>query len=187
MRGEKRIEFDFEFEYSANGQFASSRELCLRAPGLGKFEVHATMQAFVAQTFGNLHSMRDSFSQEETETQPDNDQQKDLTQFIAMGLGVDEYPNFFRYVYRTLTNCPRLAYVDDGNNKQPVTDAVWESIEQRGGMEAINRVVSEFTDFFFTALASKDESGADKLTGSSEPTKVDSNTNTQKTSRTRKS
>ena len=192
MRGEKTVTFDFNFEYSHDGNFVEANTITLRAPGLGKFDVHNTMQAYVSKAVVSFAAqLRDankgqpdqSTDDEDVSDTSEPDDDKDVMVIMAMGLDLDVYPKFAAYVQRVLTNTPKLATI--GDTKVPITDAVWSSIEERGGIEAANKIMSEFTSFFFDALGSKKASGKGKPLSSASPSKGPSPSNTPKTSRSK--
>lgn len=193
MRGEKTVTFDFNFEYSHDGNFVEANTITLRAPGLGKFDVHNTMQAYVSKAVVSFAAqLRDANKGQPDQSTDDDDvsdtseaqdEDKDVMVIMAMGLDLDVYPKFASYVQRVLTNTPKLATI--GDTKAPITDAVWTSIEERGGIEAANKIMSEFTSFFFDALGSKKGNGKGKLPSSASPSKGPSPSNTPKTSRSK--
>lgn len=192
MRGEKTVTFDFNFEYSHDGNFVEANTITLRAPGLGKFDVHNTMQAYVSKAVVSFAAqLRDankgqpdtSDNDEDVSDTSEQDEDKDVMVIMAMGLDLDVYPKFASYVQKVLTNTPKLATI--GDTKMPITDAVWASIEERGGIEAANKIMSEFTSFFFDALGSKKANGKGKHHSSASPSKGPSLSNTPKTSRSK--
>lgn len=181
MRGTKTITFDdCEFTYSKGGQFVRGNQITVREPGLGKWEVHSQMTAYVSKAalaFSRLAAgmqVPDRPVEDEPEV-ADQDEQQDVMQLMAMGLGVDEYPKFASYVKRVLTGSPRLASVGE-DGESAVTDEVWDSLAENGGMEAVTRVMSEFTGFFFEALNKRraKRSGAVTAPTSASPTKAPS-------------
>ena len=193
MRGEKTVTFDFNFEYSYDGNFVEGNTITLRAPGLGKFDVHSTMQAYVSKAVvafaaqirdANKGQTQDTSSDdEEVSDTSEQDEDKDVMVIMAMGLDLEVYPKFAAYVQRVLTNTPKLATI--GDSKVPITDAVWQSIEERGGIEAVSKIMSEFTSFFFDALGSKKANGKGKPLSSVSPSRGPSPSNTPKTSRSK--
>jgi hypothetical protein len=183
MRGSKTIEFDFDITYSKGGQFVTTRQITVREPGLGKYDVHATMTAFVSKaalSFSKLaKEMRGAGGQQPEQSEPSappaDDDDQDVMQLMAMGLGIDEFPKFATYVKKAMTGSPRVATVGEGTD-QAITEEVWESLDQNGGMEAVNKVMSEFTGFFFEALNKRQakRTGAATSATSSSPTKAPS-------------
>lgn len=188
MKGEKTINFDFAFQYSEGGKFAEASSITVRAPGLGKFDVHTTMSAYVgkaALAFTRLASEMPQQAAAEADDdsgEPKTDDQ-DVMQLMAMGLGVDEFPKFAMYVKRALTGTPKLAHVTD--TKIGLTDEIWESIEAGGGMEAVQKVMSDFAGFFFEALGGRraKANGAEPAPTSASPTKAASPMRPRATSR----
>lgn len=205
MRGEKTIEFSPEFnvKFSNKGKFTESTGVVVREPGLGKFEVYTTMSAYVADALRKIYADKSERKQaapaaaapapietEEPDLDENSDQDVDVLVFMRMGLGPDRYPAFMRYVKNVLTSSPKLANVI-GDDKQGLTDEVWESISEGGGMKAVEKVLSEFTGIFFDALdasaSPQKKSGAKSSTSSDLPRPATSPTTVPATSRLRKS
>lgn len=180
MRGSKTLTFDFEFTYSKGGQFVKHNRITVKEPGLGKWEVHSQMTAYVSKAalaFSKLAAdmQQPARIEDEASEAPNPDEEQDVMQLMAMGLGVEEYPKFANYVKRVLTGAPRLASVgEDGDGA--VTDEVWESLAENGGMEAVSRIMSEFTGFFFEALGKRraKQNGAATAPISASPTRAPS-------------
>ena len=177
MRGEKTIDLGFMVDVSVGGEYVPADNVTVRAPGLGKFDVHTTMQAYVSQAVLNFSKMRGEMtaameSDDDDDAAPaaTGDDEQDVMMIMAMGLK-SEYPAFAAYVKKVLTNS-KLASVGDSK----LTDEAWIAIEEAGGTEAALRVMSEFTGFFFDALGSKRKTGSDKSPTSSSRTKAGSNT-----------
>lgn len=189
VKGIKTIDFDFDITYSKGGQFVATRQITVREPGLGKWEVHSQMTAFVGKAALAFSKLAADMAQpagdgEAPATDVDVDEEKDLMSLMSMGLGVDEYPKFANYVKKVLTGAPRLAYVGE-DQAQAITDEVWESLAENGGMESVTRVMSEFTDFFFMGRAKRQakRNGADTPPISASPTRAPSPTARRPTSR----
>lgn len=180
VKGIKQIDFDFDITYSKGGRFVTTRQITVRAPGLNRFEVHAAMTAYVnkaalafTEIAGKLQGSAPA--QPEAPTQPPetaSEDDQDVIQLMAMGLGIEKFPEFVVYVKRVLTNSPRLATAGESGD-QALTDEVWESLEANGGMEAVHRVMSEFTGFFFEAMGKRQakQSGVASAPTSASPTK----------------
>lgn len=190
-RGEKTLTFDFPIRFSENGEWSETDKITICAPGLGKYDVYTTMQSYVGKALltwsrgekAKQDAQTTSTLDDDDEKPEASDENKDVMLYMSMGLDTETYPKFASYVQRVLTNSPKLARV--GDNKAPLTDDVWASIEEQGGMEAVTRIMSEFVDFFFEALESKKKRGAGKSRSSSSPTKADSPSSGAKTSRSK--
>ncbi len=201
MRGETILTLDDPIKISENGNFAEVTSLTLRAPGLGKRHVHATMTAFVMEAISSLQSRRSSL-EAMAKTQPadvggslnvdDEDAPKaaekdedplGVWQMMAMGLGPERFQQFSDYVMKTLTGTPKLATA--GDNGSPVTDAVWEALDEVGGMDAVDRVLGTFTGFFLVDRKSKRTSGPATSPSSSSATKAQFPSSTRANSRSR--
>jgi hypothetical protein len=151
-RGRARIEFDFEFEYSANGEFHRASAIELRAPGRGQIGVHNRMTAWVssamvslAKAQSDLKGMLDSIDSDEAAEKVDEGGGAGMLTTLAMGLNPEKYDEFVSYVMKALTNSP-LAVV--AGSEARITDAVWDSIEAEGGLEAVMEIIGTFAGFF---------------------------------------
>lgn len=192
MRGEKTIKFDFPIRFPENGTWGESDFITVRAPGLGKFDVYNTMRAYVGKAVVNITKINDGRKKDDDIT-PDDDEavtpakddkdEQDVMMIMSMGLDVETFPKFAHYVQKVLTNAPKLATI--GENRVAITDEAWLSIEDQGGMEAISKVMSEFTGFFFDALGSPKKNGSAKPTGSVMPIRDISPTSGAKNSRSK--
>lgn len=193
-RGTKTITFDFPILYPVDGQYLETNKITVNSPGLGKYDVYSTMKSYVGKAMLNMSKARAGIKSDEElkiALQDDDeapaqdageDEDRDVMIIMAMGLSTEDYPKFATYVQKVLTGSPRLATV--GDEKCAITDEVWTSIEENGGMEAVNRVMSEFVGFFFDALPSPKKSGRSKSpTSSSQPRPPSQTQNTSKTSR----
>lgn len=193
MKGENTVEFDFTFQYSRGGKFEEGHSITIRAPGLGKYDVHTTMTAYVgraALAFAKLASSdsgqpaphADSSAEADQPSGEDQDEQ-DVMQLMAMGLGVEEFPKFAMYLKRVLTGTPKLARVTDTD--VGISDEIWESLEANGGMDAVHRVMSDFTGFFLGSMAARQQkpNGAAPAHSSASPTKAPSPTRQRVNSR----
>lgn len=184
MRGTKTIEFETPFRYSTNGVYSETTTVTIRAPGLGKFDVHNRMQAYVMEAMFALAKraaeMR-GFADAKKSALEDEDKPSaevpdppgsEIMDQISVGLGHVKYPEFAGYVKRVLTNTPKLATV--GEDRQPLTDEVWEAIEETNGTAAAMDILGSFAGFFVNALGSKKPTGSARSATSSSPTKADS-------------
>ena len=194
MASQRTVTFDFDFDYPNSGAYGRTNKVTVSAPSFSNYEVYSTMQGYVSQALLNFAKLRGETAkseaeveEDETETKDDEPDDRDVMVIMAMGLGVDAYPKFASYVKRVLTNS-RLAVVGEpGDTIVKITDEVWDSIVKEGGMDSAQKIMSEFTGFFFDALASKGKSGPAKSPTRSSPTVVASPTNTRSASRGRNS
>jgi hypothetical protein len=142
MRGERTIELP-EFEFSQGGEFRKATSITVRAPGFKKRAIHAAMSGYVSEGLigvaKKVQGMSGDTDAEARAAEPD------AVALMSMGLG-SKYPDFHEVALRAITNSPTIACVSDTD--VPITDSVWESIEQAGGMAAVDKVVSGFTSFF---------------------------------------
>ncbi len=190
MRGEHTIEFDVPFQYSDGGKFKEASSITVRAPGLGKYHIHTVMVSFVYKglmsftTSGQAMKEIASYLKPVEDEDEDGDQQKaeddpekDIMPVLAIGLGTETYPQFAAFVRKSLTDSPKLATI--GDTGLPVTDEVWESIEETSGIDEVMRVFNAFTNFFNKADSkSKKGNGKKRSRGSSSRTKAASTTST---------
>lgn len=180
-RGETVVTFDFEFSYSKGGQFVPTNRIVVRAPGLSLLDIHGAMKSHVAQAQKGAMSFlvqaqaaRESMGVEE-EKPEDPNAEPDVLQLMSMGLSPDEHTKFLVYVKKVLSNRVALAYVGDAASPSPITDEVWDQIEEHGGIEAFERIVNAFTSFFFAGLSrptSTPTNGSAESPGSASPTKA---------------
>lgn len=179
-RGETVVTFDFEFSFSKGGQFVPANRIVVRAPGVAHLDIHSAMKAYaskVAMAMSEFASRAKQVSDEDDTNKPDPDAEQDVMALMAMGLGTEEFPKFVQYVKRALSNRHALASVGDYDpaNPTPITDEVWDQLESAGGMEAIDKVMSAFTNFFFEALLrqnSRTKNGSADSHGSAPATKA---------------
>ncbi len=189
-RGEKTTEYEHGFEYSHEGSIVEGTAITVRAPGLVDLAVHARMQSIcnraLIEFFPVVKKMRDEArDDEEAETaaaeadaEPAEGKKKpeiDALQIISYGLGEDGYASFVAWLKKTLTGNARLAFV--AGTRQPLTDEIWASLEDRGALKSVLSVLSDFSSFFFTlsgeTSASESASGAgSSSTSASAPKEV---------------
>lgn len=170
-RGEKVVTFDFNFTYSEKGSYVEANTITLRAPGLAKFDTHARMKGWVGKAVlaFTSNAKPSGAAQADEEPEQGGDDNQDVMQIMSMGLGVDDFATFATFVKKTLTNST-LATV--GDRGVLLTDEVWMDLEKHGGMEAVMKVMSDFTGFFFEALTSRKKNGAAPAPSSVSPIKV---------------
>lgn len=197
MRGTKTLQLPFEFEYSDGGTYVTTNEVTLTAPGIDRFHVHATMHAYVmdalfamAKRAVELQGASEARKNAEEEEYEGDDQQdkkeiegKEFFDQLALGMGIDKFPNFVTYVKKILTNNVHLARV--GQGKMPITDETWERIEEAGGMEAVKDIIGTFSSFFVNSPGASKANGSEKLPISSSPSKAGSPTSTSTRSRSK--
>ena len=175
MRGQKVITFPFEFEYSHEGQFKKEFGITVRAPGIELFNVHNKMIAFASEAevglaikFSRVNRDKPEAADEEEAKPKAPETDEEMVQRVigaySMGLGSEAFPNFMLFLKTTLTNNSRLATI--GDTKIPVTDLVWNAIDNAGGMDAINMILRSFAGFF---LKQPDSQASEKANGSNSP------------------
>lgn len=152
MKGETQIEFEFDFEFTEAGRTEKSNSITVRAPGYRRIELHDKMVALVNEALiglvpkiGDLDRSAGAVSDGEPAAG-----QRDALMMLAMGLGNERFPGVMTMIRKQLTNAPDIAFVT--GSQEPVTDLVWESLADGGGVEAVNQVVSTFVDFFMPDL-----------------------------------
>lgn len=193
MRGEKTIKFDFDINYpTGNGQYAATREVTLRAPGLSKSDVFYTLKGYVSKAvtgFAKIHAgtkkrTADQAAGDDEENEGYDKEEVDTMYLMGAGLDIDDYQVFSNYLRRVLTNSSKLASL--GDSKAPLSDEAWLEIDAAGGMDAVNKVLAGYVDFFLEPLMSKSKSGKNKSTGSDSPARATSHTTSVKISPSRK-
>lgn len=185
MRGEATLVFDEPFEISENGSFVRVNTVTVRAPGLGKAHVHATMQAYVMEAVMGMQRKRPELMQQsKAERSPLDpvggpiEEPKDaiesaedeyalVLQLMSSGLGVERWPAFFDYVYTQLT-LSKLASA--GESGTQLTKETWDSIEQTNGMEAVERIIGAFGSFFTKSMLQRKTGSGPSPTSSSHRT-----------------
>ncbi|MDX2308084.1 MAG: hypothetical protein NW216_07595 [Hyphomicrobium sp.] len=181
MRGEKIVEFEKPFLYSFNGQFEEATSITVRAPGLPHLAVHAKVQAALARAilaFPRPDRKPDAADEGVDHGEDESDgasgaaPEIDALQVLAAGYDENGYADFLKWLKRTLTNQPKLAFVT--GTDCPVTDEVWDSISEEGGLDAVFKVLSAFVGFFLAALGadSKKTNGPPAVAGSASRTKA---------------
>lgn len=179
-RGETAVTFDFEFSYSKGGQFVPTNRIVVRAPGLALLDIHGAMKSHVAQAQkGAMDFLLKAQAAREgapEEAQPeDPNAEPDVLQLMSFGLSPDEHTKFLVYVKKVLSNRVALAYVGDAASPSPITDEIWDQIEEHGGIPAFEKIVNAFTSFFFAGLSrptSTPTNGSAESPGSVSPTKA---------------
>lgn len=166
MRDMKTIDLGFTFQFSKGGQIADATEITVCEPGYDKRAVYRRMQGYVAQAQKGLLRMRseqrstaapaptepplEGKSAAEPEAEPD------ALFIMRMGLSVDEYEAFASYVQRELTNNKSLAFVGSNpDDRSPVGEDVWMSLDRHGNMDAIDKILSEFAGFFLSGRSTR--------------------------------
>lgn len=197
MRGTKKIEFGFSFEFSENGAYASTNTVAVTAPSIASFGVHQHMRASVVEAlFGaakraaELHGIAEARRRaiDEDEAAAASAEQvvptgSETLDQIALGLGPDKFTAFAAYVRSVLTNNAKLARVGQGNT--PITDEVWERIEEAGGMEAVAEIIGTYAVFFVPSPTSRTPSGTSSHPISSSHTRAASASNSPSRHRSR--
>lgn len=181
----KTIRFDFEFEYPAHGRNERASAITVCEPPYAQRDVLRRMQAYVAEM---QRGIMKTFTPEQLDEAARRREQGGSNQgeepeaetaaienlaSMRMGLGVEEYVKFADYVQRALTNAKGLAFVgEDPDSRVPITDLVWVNLSNAGGMEAVDRVLSEFVGFFTATRPAPKVSTTPTGTGSSVPLAV---------------
>lgn len=164
----KIVNFDFSFDYPANGKYESATAITVCEPGFDGRDVFRRVSAYVASAQKGLLKMFAGQTREQIEDEveakteaPKKDDDKDdgIDSLVTMrmGLTIEEYEQFLKFVERALTGNKLLAYVGtDADNRVQVTEEVWRNIAQAGGLSEMERVHEAFVSFFFdTRPASK--------------------------------
>lgn len=202
MRGMKTVDLGLTVDKVTvrDGGIVDVSTVTLRAPALGKLDVHSTMKTFVedglagfqvkqaqlARAAGiDLQAEQQKFLEaqraaqdERPETETEDDDEEDPAEnmaIMASGLGRTEYPEFVRYVKKVLTDCPKLADIGSDENGKPyaISDDFWNRLDQiDGGMDAAMRIMGAFADFFIASPTSRKKSGKKKSTTSAKRTKA---------------
>lgn len=153
MRGTQTITFDFDFDYAHKGEFDTANAIVVKAPGLKDYAVHAWMKAAVTDALfnfaGRFAHLRDQAGEEAGGGTSDSDEQDSLM-ILSGGMG-KAFPEFVERLRKTLTKAPHLAHVAV-EGEPPLTDKVWESLAEKGGLEACDRVLSGFCGLFLHDL-----------------------------------
>lgn len=197
MRGTKKIEFDFAFEFSEGGSYVSANCVTVTAPSIAAFGVHQHMRAsVVASLFGaakmaaELHGVaearRRAIDEEEAaaaSSEPIIPTGAETLDQIALGLGPEKFTAFAAYVRGVLTNNAKLARVGQGST--PITDETWERIEEAGGMEAVAEILGTFAGFFVPSPTSPMRSGTSSAHSSSSDSRGASRSTTRSAPRSR--
>lgn len=168
MRGEKTIDLGFDVRIPGKDGYTHENEVTVRAPGLDKFHVHTKMQAYVGKALAGIAGMRGQLQDAAQDTEEDvldTKEEQDVMVLMTMGLDGDTYSEFAAFARKSLTNSKLASVGEDAK----LTDEAWLEIEAQGEMEAVMRILSAFTGFFFDALASKSESGKGKSLTSASP------------------
>jgi hypothetical protein len=191
MRGEKTVDLGLTVEISVSGNFTPCDKVTIRAPGLGKFDVYSTMKSFVedglasfqqkqlalARAAGvDLEKERQRYLEEKEQKESDtSDDDEEIMDIMARGLGRENFPDFCRYVKKALTGSPKLAVIGepvDGEKPAPINDDFWEALdEHEDGMDAAMKIMGGFTNFFFESQDSPKKNGKKKSTSSAKRTK----------------
>jgi len=158
MRGEKTIDFDFDFEVSHGGDFRSCNEIHMQEPGISQLKVHAEMKAYVSKAglamvaFLTKHVGSDALSDMQREAEErgvtDEGGNMSILDTLSSSLEVGQYVQFIERLKAILSNNKRLAWVDIDGDRVPLNDAVWQELEVNGGMQAVQKIMDGFMNFF---------------------------------------
>ena len=175
----KVINFDFEFTYSRGGQILSESSICVAEPNYDKQTVFHKMRAFATLAEKGVldwlsrQPVREAKTDAVAADKPTDDSAANAISALdslRFGLPSDDYIRMVDYVQKELTASPSLAWVGF-DTTQPRADravlnhGVWESIGIHGGMDAIEKVVSEFADFFLGRDSKKSSSATETAVG----------------------
>jgi hypothetical protein len=178
-RGQKLVTLDFEFEYSKGGKFEKEFAVTLKAPSLDLFAVHnyhvsmaESVELGLAAKFSRFErravsdAERDAAIAKQEEAQAvetDDDAAKRIISQYASGMEPDAFASFVEKVKKTLTGNPKLATI--GETTIPITDAVWDDIASKGGLDAVMQIIAGFLGFFDTARKSASPTGKNSRAG----------------------
>lgn len=162
----KTIEFDFSFDYPKDGKYESAKAITVCEPGFDNRDVFRRMGAYISEaqkgllkTFagsGNTE-IEEAVKERAEGVEPENAPEPDPLMTMRLGLSLDSYDQFMKYVERALTGNKMLAYVGtDPDNRVAINEEVWRNIAQHGGLVGMERVHAAFTSFF---LATPQASG----------------------------
>lgn len=161
----KTIEFDFSFDYPKDGKYESAKAITVCEPGFDNRDVFRRMGAYISEAQkGLLKTFAGSGSAEIEEAVKEREGNEAVTApepdpliTMRLGLSLDSYEQFMKYVERALTGNKMLAYVGtDPDNRVAITEEVWRNIAQQGGLVGMERVHAAFASFF---LATPQASG----------------------------
>jgi len=176
IKGEIQVHLPFEFDYSDGGTMKKETMITVRAPSFADFKIHNAMvgraksaEVGTAVALSGFKRSADDASPAPAASEREESDAEMVDRVIgvyAMGLGDEKFSTFMEFVKATLTNNPRLAAV--GETKIPIKDAVWEQIGLKGGMDAVNLIISAFAGFFLTDQRSRSlrETGESSSTSS---------------------
>lgn len=162
LQGVKNIKLGFKIKYSKGGDENEADTICVKAPGFSQMEINDKISAEVYQAlFSSIGRLKDIMGEDPSNTTRDessdaDDSEMTLTQ-IKIGMEPDKYSKFKKYVLKTLTGNHKLACI--ANTDIPLKDFHWHAIGEKGGMDAIDKVVSGFLSFFIEDMERKTLSG----------------------------
>ena len=174
----KVVNFDFDFTYSSGGQMVSERSICVAEPSYDKQAVFHKMRTFATLAEKGVLDWlsRQPVREAKVDVAADSKPAGDDTAISALdslrfGLPSEDYIKMVEYVQKELTASPQLAWVgsDTGQpraERAVLNHGVWESLAAQGGMDAIEKVVSEFADFFLGRDSKKSSSATATAVGS---------------------
>lgn len=184
----KTITFEFEFEApNGRGQYEPSSTITVCEPSFQNRDVFRRMGGYVAEASKGLMKMAGDKSKDEVEAEiaveKGETADPDALVLMRLGLSIDGYETFMRYVERTLTGNKSLAYIGTNpDNRIALTEEAWMNLAAAGGLDQMERVIGEFTGFFFATpqaqAGSQTTSGTEKPSGS--PVRVTAGSRTTK-------
>lgn len=162
IAGVKKITFDFDFTYSKDGDEDLGDTIVLKEPGLSALEISAKIESYVSKgllasmaclgdiSADQIKELADSAGQSGDKNL--NDGQSALM-LLAAGLEPKEYAAFILLLKKTLTNDSRFAHIE--GEAIGLTDMLWKQIEDNGGKKLVDKIFTEYTDFFMNDLGEK--------------------------------
>lgn len=160
IAGVKKIEFDFEFTYSKNGDDDIGNTIVVREPSYEDMDVHASMTSHVTKALfaampqiEGISAVAADNDDDKSAAQSEQSADQNTLSLMALGMSASDYGAFLKYVQKKLTNNARFAHID--GEEIPITDLLWRDIGQKGGPAAINKILAAFVTFFIEAMNEK--------------------------------
>lgn len=173
----KVLTFDFNFRYTRAGILDESSAIVLCEPSYTHQRTFHQMRAWCTMAekgmiswLANVQNTMDRNSDPDAKVKPDDSQQPSALDTLRYGLTAEKYIEFVEFVQRELTGKKALAWVgsDDGAElaqRFELNAGVWQSIGENGGMDAIEKVISGFADFFLGPRTPKASSETETAVG----------------------
>lgn len=175
----KTITFPFSFQApNGSGQYIDANAITLCEPGWDHRAVHHRMSSWVAEAQKGLVKVFSGLTdkqiedkvEEESDGQVKSKDEMDALLIMRMGLDIDQYEQFTKYVERTLRGQSALAYLgaDPESARIAVSEEALMNLVGTGGMRELERLFGEFASFFI-GTQQADQSAMTTGTGSSSP------------------